>query len=102
VLALGTIGALIGVAWRWQLWGVVFILPVSAVIIAVGFMGLILPECPRRFGPARDGAFVQRPSHSILGTALSVCYSLSSCRHFAMALTQSRPSPKGSAFYRLG
>jgi MFS family permease len=38
VLALVTIGALIGVAWRWQLWGVVFILPVSAVIIAVGFM----------------------------------------------------------------
>jgi MFS family permease len=39
VLALVTIGALIGVAWRWQLWGVLFILPVSAVIIAVGFMG---------------------------------------------------------------
>ena len=38
VLALVTIGALIGVAWRWQLWGVLFILPVSAVIIAVGFM----------------------------------------------------------------
>jgi hypothetical protein len=38
VLALVTIGALIGIAWRWQLWGVLFILPVSAVIIAVGFM----------------------------------------------------------------
>jgi hypothetical protein len=38
VLALVTIGALIGIAWRWQLWGVLFILPLSAVIIAVGFM----------------------------------------------------------------
>src|SRR5260370_3400487 len=38
VLALVAIGALIGVACRWQLWGVLFILPVSAVIIAVGFM----------------------------------------------------------------
>jgi MFS family permease len=38
VLALVTIGALIGIACRWQLWGVLFILPVSAVIIAVGFM----------------------------------------------------------------
>jgi len=28
----------LSVAWRWQLWGVLFILPVSAVIIAVGFM----------------------------------------------------------------
>ena len=38
VLALVTIGALIGIACHLQLWGVLFILPVSAVIIAVGFM----------------------------------------------------------------
>ena len=38
LLALVAIGALIGIACRWQLWGVLFILPVSAVIIAVGFM----------------------------------------------------------------
>jgi hypothetical protein len=33
-----TIGALIGIACHWQLWGVLFILPVSAVIMALGFM----------------------------------------------------------------
>jgi hypothetical protein len=38
VLALVALAALVGIACRWPLWGVVFILPVSAVIIAVGFM----------------------------------------------------------------
>jgi len=38
LLALITLAALIGLTFRWPLWGVLFILPVSAAIIAVGFM----------------------------------------------------------------
>ena len=38
ILAATLVGALAGVAVRWQIWGVVFMLPLAAVMAALGFM----------------------------------------------------------------